>query len=113
MPIGILGLLALFTSYIVIGDNTRDVLQDDILHSPTVTLFLVVALPMLLVLMGLQQFIVVISIAGGVFLALEALFINRMWEKAYKPGFSVLSAIVYAVFGIAMVYEFASLFYAF
>ncbi len=107
--VGILGLLALFTSYLTIGGNLKDILEDDVFHRKRPAAALTVLIPLFLVIAGLREFIVIIGIAGGVFLALEALFINRMWEKTAGAKRTFLTLALYALFGGVCVYEIGTL----
>ncbi len=108
--IGILGLLTLLTSYLTIGDNAKDILEDDVFHEKTHAVTLTLFLPLLLVMFGLREFITVIGVAGGIFLALEAIFINRMWERTFRASpLAPMSVAIYLVFGAALAAEAALL----
>ena len=45
----------------------------------------VVVLPALLYFWGFQSFLTLVSLVGGIFIALEGIFIVLMWLKASKP----------------------------
>ena len=104
--VGVLGLITLFTSYIVIGDNLFEILKGDVFRAPFPAALVAVVLPMVLVFLGLQSFLAVIGMIGGVFLSLEAMFVNRMWEKASgAPPYMPLSIAVYVIFGSTLLYH--------
>ncbi|MBN2197913.1 hypothetical protein JW698_01845 [Candidatus Wolfebacteria bacterium] len=82
--IGIFGLLSLWSSYIVIGIEVKDSLKFDLKFPTFLTGLLVVLLPPLLYFWGFQSFLELVGIAGGVFIALEGIFIVLMWLKTFK-----------------------------
>jgi len=66
-------------------------------HIKKVTAFLIAScIPLVLSFFGIKDFIKVISFVGGVFLALEGIFIVTMWWKqADKNIFFYLSSLVF------------------
>ncbi len=82
--IGILGLLALWSSYIVVGLDINSALASDFKFKKPLRLFIVVALPLLLFIFGLRNFLALISFVGGIFLAIEGLLIISMWWRANR-----------------------------
>ena len=80
--IGVLGLLSLWSSYIVVGLDVANILRYDLKFSPATRIALVVGGPLLLYLMGFQEFIPLVGFVGGIFLALEGILIVTMWLKA-------------------------------
>jgi amino acid permease len=108
--IGILGLLSLWSSYIVVGLNVADSLRYDLALPRFVRRSLVVFTPLVLYFVGFQHFFALVGIAGGVFLALEGLFIIAMWfslnrSSSVRPEFVprswrpwiIASALLFAV----------------
>lgn len=113
--IGILGLLSIFSSYIVVGSHIKNVLLFD-LHFPAfLRFFIVVFGPLVIYFSGFQNFIGLVSFIGGIFLAFEGILIVAMWLRANrisgkpplilkKAGFAVI-ALLFLVFSIALIYE--------
>lgn len=82
LTLGTLGVLTLWSSYILVGLDVHDTLRYD-LHLPLwLRLVIVVLGPLLLYLLGFTNFISLIGFAGGVFLAIEGLCILMLWHKA-------------------------------
>ena len=103
--LGILGLLAIWTSYFVIGRNIRDILYVDLHISLMVSWSVPVFFPLVLYLFGFTDFLVVVSIAGGVFAALEGVFVVAMWGRVFKETrWLWIRAPLYAVFFLALGY---------
>ncbi len=111
--VGVLGLLSLWSSYLMIGLDTNASLQYDFSLSKTLRLGIVVLAPLLLYFAGFQNFLTLVSFAGGVFLGLEGVFIVAMWLAARRrrtgslfPKATPLAAYaVFAVFATALLYE--------
>ena len=90
--LGILGLFAIWTSYVPIGFEIRNSLARD-MKLGRVALLLVVLLPPALVLAGLDSFLTAIGLAGGVFLSLQYLLIILVSRKVLTlRGFKKLLA---------------------
>ncbi len=109
--IGVLGLLSLWSSYIVVGLNVKNILRDD-LHFPTwIAGALVVALPPALYALGFTNFLGLIGFIGSTFLAAEGALIIYLWQRANRvtrpillPRISgVLLAPLYVVFVLALI----------
>lgn len=82
--IGILGLISIWSSYIAVGLDVKNALKFDLKFPKILAGFVVVAAPLLLFFAGFQNFLVLISIVGGVFISLEGIFIVLMWLKSHK-----------------------------
>ena len=104
LTIGILGLLSLFSSYIVIGLDVANTLRYDLKIPSILKILIVVGTPMLIYLAGFKNFIQLVSFTGGIFLALESIFIVVMWLKLY-PKKIFVAIIPLTVFLIALIYE--------
>lgn len=105
--LGVLGLIALWTSYLPIGLEIKNSLVFDLRRSGTFSLIFVIFAPLILVLAGLNSFLKVLGLAGGVFLSLQYLLIVMLAKKilelsAVKKFFLDL---IMAVFILAAVYE--------
>ena len=82
--LGALGLVAIWTSYFVIGRNVRDNLRFDLGISNIVAWAVPTSFPLLLYAFGFRSFLGAVGIAGGVFLSLEAMFVVWMWTRVTK-----------------------------
>lgn len=82
--IGILGLLSLWSSYILIGLNVKEILFLDLGINRKISGLLVVGLPLALYLTGFTGFVMLVSFVGGLFLSLEGILIILMWMRMNK-----------------------------
>ena len=106
----ILGLLAIWTSYIAVGFDVKNILQIDLNLSNFKSGAIVVFLPIVLYFAGLTDFIFLISLVGGLFLTLESIFIVKMWQKLDKKnnppaGGGIFLYIVVFILCITLIYE--------
>jgi|AP45_3_1055517.scaffolds.fasta_scaffold13406_3 tyrosine-specific transport protein len=103
--IGVLGLLSLWSSYIIIGYNVNDILKVDMNWPGFFRVAAIAILPLAFYLIGFQDFIKLVSLAGGLFFGLEALFIMAMWIEAKKKkrGKMILGNIPKSVIGLLSV----------
>ncbi|MEY4731466.1 MAG: hypothetical protein RL681_412 [Candidatus Parcubacteria bacterium] len=84
LVIGMLGLFALWTSYVPIALELRDSFAETFGGSRVASTIAVIALPMILVGIGLRDFLSVIGLAGGVFLSLQYALIMAVSRKALR-----------------------------
>lgn len=115
VAIGIFGSLSLLSSYITVGFDVYKSLVFDLKLPIGLQMLIVVIGPLALYFAGLTSFIALVSFVGGVFLALEGLFIVLMWLKANKvlaPAPMVIKkmhpialAAITLVFAAALIYE--------
>lgn len=103
--IGILGFFVLWTSYFFIGLEVRDILRYDFRLPLLGAIALVIFIPLFIYFSDSQNFIWFMSIAGGVFLALESVIVVLMRRKLKPVGlwgyFIILvfvGGIIYEVF---------------
>ena len=82
--VGIFGFISVLDSYNVVGLDIKNSLRFDLKFPKILAGFVVIFLPLILFLAGLQNFLVLISIVGGIFIALEGIFIILMWLRARK-----------------------------
>lgn len=80
--LGILGAVSLWSSYIVFGRNVQKSLQYDMRFPPFSAALATIILPLLLYFLGLQNFLELVAIAGGVFISLEGVLTILIWLKA-------------------------------
>lgn len=82
--IGIFGLISLWSSYIVIGLDVKNTLRYDLKFPKILAGLAVIFSPLILFLLGFQNFLAMIGLVGGIFIALEGIFIVLMWRKSRK-----------------------------
>ena len=82
--VGIFGLISLWSSYIVIGLDIKNALKYDLKFPKILAGLTVIILPPLFYFWGFQSFLALVSMVGGVFIALEGIFIVLMWLRARK-----------------------------
>ncbi len=81
--IGVLGLLSLWSTYVIIGFNINNILITDLKKPLIFRLATVVLAPLALYFWGSQDFIWLVTIMGGVFLTAEGFLIFLIWLKAH------------------------------
>lgn len=124
--LAVLGILSLISSYFAIGLDVFYSLQLDLKFSKKFSVFLVILLPLFIYFLDLGSFIVLVEIAGGLFIGLEGIMILAMWSKMKKglsqtgvsgPGMislksPVLKIFLYLVFGTSIAYAlYSQIFY--
>lgn len=81
---GLLGLISMWSTYIVIGYDVLRSLKFDFRFSALLANIIIIFAPIFLYFTGLKNFIPLVSLIGGVFLGLEALLIVLMWRRLPK-----------------------------
>ena len=105
--IGVLGTFTLFSTYIVLGIDVSKNLELDLKFPKILALSSVIALPLVFYVLGFKSFIGLVSLIGGVFIALEGAFIVLMWRKI-APQTGKRNALVFlllAAFLLGALYE--------
>lgn len=103
--VGFFGILSLISSYGTVGMDVYESLEFDLKFPLWLRASLIIFGPLVLYFAGLQSFITLVSFVGGIFLALEGIFIVWMWRKATKKPLSLLATLTLAVFVVALIYE--------
>lgn len=111
--IGVLVLASLASSYFIVGVSVMRILEKDLAVPRLLSASLVVVAPLLLYAAGLKDFLTLVSVSGGVFIALEGVFIALMWRKAHaarlplllSPRFTYAVGALVAVFIGGALYE--------
>ncbi|MEW6617442.1 MAG: aromatic amino acid transport family protein [Patescibacteria group bacterium] len=104
--LGILGLIALWDSYFVIGINIKDILTLDARWPKWIGAGTSLFLPLVLYAFGFKDFLLVLGLVGGIFIAFEGIFVTRMWQRAFPlHKFRKIAGTLYIVFFIAIIYE--------
>ena len=110
--LGILGFITLITSYFMIGINVKNILTFDVRVRPWIAGFIIAFAPPALYLLGVKNFLSAVSFAGGIFVALESMFVVMMWQKAFpRRGWRWIQWPLYIVFLLAIGYEIARTFF--
>lgn len=105
--LALLGIFAIWTSYEPIGLEIKNALSRDLRWRQPLGLAFIVFLPLILILIGLNNFLKVIGLAGGVFLSLQyllILFISRCALRLSRIQTFILS-LSSLVFILGMIYE--------
>ncbi len=84
--ISLMGLLALWHAYIIIGFDINNILTVDFRWPRWLGLVVVVILPIFIYLSGWRDFFGLVSLVGGSFLAAEGIFVGTMWLKLKRHG---------------------------
>ncbi len=106
IALGIMGFLALWTSYFMIGLNVKNLLEEDLKIPRLWSELLVLLVPILLYISGIATFIELVAFTGSIFLAFEGMFITRMWQNAFsRSPFRAASFLLYFIFIAALFYE--------
>ncbi len=84
--LGGLGLISLWSSYIVIGRDVKKSFEHDFNFPQAFSGLIIVLFPLFLYFLGFQNFFKLVGLIGGVFIGLESIFIILMWLKARKSG---------------------------
>jgi len=105
---GVLGIFALWTSYFFLGVAVRDIFRYDLKLRLLPALVAVIFLPIGLYLAGLTNFLLLMGIIGGVFLAMDSIMAISMYSKI--KGWSITARIFIALFSIGAAYELFRLF---
>ena len=77
LGIGAFGVISLWSSYIVIGMDVKDILAYDFRVPKIVSALFVFIAPMALFLAGFQSFLALVGVAGGVFFGAGGDFYSR------------------------------------
>lgn len=104
--LGAMGIIAIWKSYFMIGANIRDILRRDMSVSDIESAVIVLVVPLLLYAFGAREFLSIVGFIGGVFLALEGVFIVAVWRKKYgSHPLRHAATALFAVFALAILYE--------
>ena len=88
--ISLMGLLALWHAYIMVGFDVNNILQVDLKWPKALSLLVVIVLPLLLYFVGWRDFFGLVSLVGGSFLAAEGIFVGAMWLKLQRQSKTIL-----------------------
>jgi len=105
--LSVLGLFAIWTSYIPIGLEIKNSLMEALGWNAREALLFAIFVPPILLIMGFNNFLSVIGLAGGAFLALQYVLIILVGKRVLKPKDkeNLLFNGVIVAFLLAAVYE--------
>ena len=105
--LGLLGLFAIWTSYLPIALEIKNSIEKDLRWSRIASLALVVFVPLVLIAVGFNNFSAVIGLVGGVFLAFQYLFIIWVSKKVLVLSWPkrILANLLILVFLLVAFYE--------
>ena len=107
LMIGVLGLFSLITSYVFLGMEFKGIVENDLKFPRIAAALAVLAVPIVFYMVGLNNFLTLVGLAGGIFLAVESALVIMMRRAATlrrKP----YDFILMAVFLAAIIYEIAA-----
>lgn len=100
------GLLTTFTSFISIGLTLKKVLNYDLKIKKNLSWLITCFVPIILFLLGFQNFIKVISFVGGITIGVDGILIILMYQKIKKgKKIAFLAAPLVSVFILGIVYQ--------
>lgn len=106
VSLGLLGLVAIFTSYFVIGRNIAEIAEEDLRVPALAGAAAAAILPLGFYAFGVSVFVVIVAFTGGVLLGLEGVFVVWMWRRAFpRHRWRTASAALFVVFGAGIMYE--------
>lgn len=109
--LGGLGIIAIWTSYIMVGISARKMIVKDFHSSEFLGWSVVLIIPIAAYLLGVKNFLETVGFIGGIFLAIEGLCIVRMWVKKQDTIHARnIGILFYILFAMAIVYEIYVLF---
>jgi len=105
--LAILGLVAVWTSYLPISVEAKNAIERDLRWGSAASRILIFFLPIILIIAGLKSFLLVVSVAGGVFVGLQYLIIILVGKKILRPTgiYNLLLNFSCIIFAAAAVYE--------
>ena len=105
--VAILGLFAVWTVAMPVSHEIRNALEKDLQWNQIVSRLTVIGLPLAVVCIGFNDFLVVVGLAGGLFISMEYLLIIAVGRRALALGTpqKILLDAVSGVFVVAIVYE--------
>lgn len=104
---GVLGLFALWTSYLPISLEIKNSLERDLGWSPFLVFTILAGVPILTAIFGIKDFVSVLGLAGGIFLAVQYILIILVSRKVLvlKRFEKFLASLVVLAFILAAIYE--------
>ena len=99
------GLLATFTSFIALGLTLKNVFHYDLKMKKNLAWLITCFIPLALFLIGIKQFIPVISFVGGIMLGIDGILILLMYQKIKTGVWRTLTYPLILVLIAGIIYE--------
>jgi len=105
--LAIFGLIAVGTVYLPISREIKNALEKDLRWRKVASRALILVLPVALIFLGLNNFLIVVGLVGGVFLSMQYLLIVAVGRRALtlSPAKGFFLDLIAAVFVIGAVYQ--------
>lgn len=107
--INLFGLIAILTSHIFLGIETKMILKNDLKLSSKTALLVVIFTPIVFYFLGITNFIAIVGIIGGIFLAIENILVVLMHETMTRKRKLIDLALI-IVLAVGIVYEITKIF---
>lgn len=104
------GIFGVLTPYLMLSWVCYDLFDKDLGFAKKEALILTLIIPLLFYLIGLHDFLTVISVSGGVFLGGIAMLITQMYRVKFPGKQTLLLNLIQIVFGIGALAEIITLF---
>lgn len=105
MLFDITGVFAILTPYLMLSWVGYDLFNKDLNIPKRTSLLAIVCIPLVLFLAGLQSFMSIISLTGGVFLGGTALLIAIMYKKRFPGKHGILIPIIEMIFLLGIIIQ--------
>lgn len=99
------GIFCVLTPYLMLSWVSYDLFDKDLGFDKKSALILTAIIPLLLYLIGMHDFLAVISVSGGVFLGGIAIIIARMYAAKFPGKHTLLLNVIQIVFGLGALAE--------
>jgi len=105
--LAIMGLIAVSTVYLPISREIKNSLEKDLRWHGILSRLLIVFLPPLFIFLGLNNFLIVVGLVGGLFLSLQYILIISVGRRALElsRGAKIALDLAALAFAIASVYQ--------
>ena len=110
----LVGLLAVFTSYLVLGYDLRKIYELDMRIPPFISVALVIAIPFVFFVAGFVNFVELMSLVGGFFVTLDGIFVVFILRSMRRQGLithpfvpfnTTIQVALVALFAASAIYE--------
>ncbi len=105
------GVFSVFTPYLMLSWVAYDLFNKDLLFGKKESLLLSLAVPFFFFIIGVNDFMTVISVTGGVFLGGIVVIICRMYQKKFPGQNTLFINLIQAVFFLGVVAEILAVLY--
>lgn len=101
----IFGIIATFTSFITVGLTLKNVFHFDLKFNKNFAWLITFFVPLILFIIGIKQFIPVVSFIGGFSLGIEGIFILLMYDKVKKGKRRIFVLPLILIFILGIIYS--------